>query len=59
MEAEPGDPSGLIVKHTAEYYNLMLSLIQMFEEIDINGDGTMEWGELLQFLMDSVNRRQQ
>ena len=29
----------------------------MFEEIDINGDGTMEWTELMQFLLDTVNQR--
>ena len=27
----------------------------MFEEIDINGDGTMEWTELLQHFLDTVN----
>jgi hypothetical protein len=31
----------------------------MFEEIDINGDGTMEWTELMQFLLDTVNQRNQ
>ena len=30
----------------------------MFEEIDINGDGTMEWTELMQFLQDTVNQRE-
>ena len=30
-----------------EYYNLVFGLCQMFDEIDINGDGTMEWSELL------------
>jgi hypothetical protein len=29
----------------------------MFEEIDVNGDGTMEWTELMQFLLDTVNQR--
>ena len=38
-----------------EYYDLILGLCQMFEEIDINGDGTMEWKEFMQFLLDTVN----
>ena len=30
-----------------EYYDLVFGLCQMFDEVDINGDGTMEWTELL------------
>ena len=26
----------------------------MFEEVDINGDGTMEWSEFLMFIIDQV-----
>lgn len=48
------------VEHeTAEFYDLVFGLCQLFEEIDINGDGTMEWTELMQFLMDTVNQRDQ
>jgi len=32
---------------TDEYYDLIFALCQMFDEVDINGDGTMEWTELL------------
>ena len=36
------------VEHeTAEFYDLVFGLCQLFEEIDINGDGTMEWTELM------------
>lgn len=43
---------------SSAYYNLIYGLCQMFEEIDINGDGTMEWTELMQFLLDTVNQRE-
>lgn len=46
-----------IIKDSPEYFNLVYGLCQMFEEIDINGDGTMEWTELMQFLLDTVNSR--
>lgn len=39
-----------------EYFELVFGLCRMFNEIDINGDGTMEWTEMLQFLIDTVNQ---
>jgi hypothetical protein len=44
---------------SSEYFDLVYGLIQMFEEIDINDDGSMEWTELMQFLLDTVNQRNQ
>jgi hypothetical protein len=41
---------------TAEYYNIVMSLCQMFEEIDVNCDGGLDWSELLQFLMSQVEQ---
>lgn len=44
---------------SGEYYDLIFGLMLMFLEIDINGDGTMEWTELMMFLLDRVNQRNQ
>ena len=44
---------------SAEYYDLIFGLMLMFLEIDINGDGTMEWTELMMFLLDRVHQRNQ
>lgn len=49
--------TGKVLTGSPAYYNLIYGLCQMFEEIDINGDGTMEWTELMQFLLDTVNQR--
>lgn len=43
-----------ITKGSDEYFNLILSLCQMFEEIDVNCDGGLDWSEMLQFLMSKV-----
>ena len=52
---DEGDEFPKIEQGTEDYYDLVFGLCQMFDEIDINGDGTMEWAELLQFLQDTVN----
>lgn len=43
-----------IERGSDEYFNLILSLCQMFEEIDVNCDGGLDWSEVLQFLMSKV-----
>ena len=40
---------GKVMTGSPAYYNLIYGLYQMFEEININGDRTMEWTELMQF----------
>ena len=44
-----------------ERIDLMNGAIKLFQEIDINGDGRVEWGEFVQFVTDQVttvrNRR--
>ena len=42
-----GNDVELVIHGSPSYYNLVFGLIQMFNDIDINGDGTMEWAELL------------
>ena len=59
LKPSPGLQEPMIEHDTPEFYDLVFGLCQLFEEIDINGDGTMEWTELMQFLMDTVNQRDQ
>lgn len=37
-----------------EQYDLVNGLIKLFQEIDINGDGHMEWSEFTQYIIDAV-----
>jgi hypothetical protein len=44
-----------------ERLNLMIGTTKLFTEIDVNGDGTVEWSEFVQYVNDQVktviNRR--
>ena len=57
--SSPRKTASTVEVDSREYFQLIYGLQQMFEEIDINGDGTMEWTELMQFLLDTVNQRNQ
>ena len=35
-------------------YELVNGLIHLFQDIDINGDGHMEWSEFTQYIIDAV-----
>jgi Ca2+-binding EF-hand superfamily protein len=35
-------------------YELVNGLVKLFDEIDINGDGNMEWSEFTQYIIDAV-----
>ncbi len=37
-----------------EKYDLVHGLCKLFSEIDINGDGKMEWREFTQYVIDAV-----
>ena len=37
-----------------EKYRLIHGLIRLFRDIDINGDGRMEWSEFTQYIIDAV-----
>ena len=37
-----------------ERIDLVYGLVRLFKDIDINGDGTMEWGEFTQYLIESM-----
>lgn len=37
-----------------EKYELVNGLIKLFQDIDINGDGHMEWAEFTQYIIDAV-----
>ena len=37
-----------------EKYQLIHGLILLFHDIDINGDGHMEWSEFTQYIIDAV-----
>ena len=38
-----------------ERYELMYGCMQLFNEVDINGDGNMEWSEFMQYIIDAVD----
>ena len=38
-----------------EKYELAYGSYKLFMEIDINGDGLMEWTEFMQFIIDAVS----
>ena len=44
--------------HPNEECDLVLGLCNLFKEIDINGNGGMEWDEFTGFLVETVNQRQ-
>ena len=35
-------------------FRLITGLIKLFQDIDINGDGHMEWSEFTQYIIDAV-----
>jgi len=39
----------------AERYELMYGCFNLFAEVDINGDGNMEWSEFMQYIIDAVD----
>lgn len=38
-----------------EKYELVHGSYKLFSEVDINGDGQMEWGEFMQYIIDAVS----
>lgn len=38
-----------------EKYELVFGCYRLFCEVDINGDGQMEWGEFMQYIIDAVS----
>ena len=38
-----------------EKYELIYGSYKLFMEIDINGDGLMEWAEFMQYIIDAVS----
>jgi hypothetical protein len=41
-------------KNDDETYELIYGCYKLFNEVDINGDGNMEWGEFMQYIIDAV-----
>ena len=37
-----------------EKYELIYGCYKLFVEIDVNGNGLMEWGEFLQYIIEAV-----
>lgn len=37
-----------------EEVDLVFGLVKLFKDIDINGDGTMEWEEFTQYLIETM-----
>lgn len=44
--------------HPAEECDLVHGLCALFSEIDINGNGFMEWDEFTSFLIEAVDQKQ-
>ena len=38
-----------------EKYELVYGSYKLFMEVDINGDGNMEWAEFMQYIIDAVS----
>ena len=38
-----------------EKYALIYGSYKLFNEVDINGDGNMEWSEFMQYIIDAVS----
>jgi len=38
-----------------EEYDLIHGVCSMFSEVDINGDGTMEWDEFASYIIECVD----
>jgi len=36
-------------------YEIVYGCIKLFAEVDINGDGGMDWTEFLQYMIDAVS----
>ena len=44
--------------HQFEEYDFVNGLCILFNEVDINGDGTMEWDEFASFILETVDSNQ-
>ena len=38
----------------AEKLEMIHGLIRLFKQVDVNGDGAMEWSEFVQYIIDQV-----
>ena len=45
----------VFTKDDDEKYELIYGSYKLFQEVDINGDGQMEWGEFMQYIIDAVS----
>ena len=45
-------------EHPSEEYDLVHGLCNLFSEIDINGNGGLEWDEFTGFLIEAVDQKQ-
>ena len=46
--------SHIATQNDDEKYELIHGAYMLFREVDINGDGQMEWGEFMQYIIDAV-----
>ena len=50
IEANPADPSMILDEE-----EMCADLIELFEIIDVNGDGRMAWDEFTSYIVDAVS----
>ena len=42
-------------RESIDEFQLVSNLVELFAQIDVNGDGTMEWDEFTSFIVDTGN----
>lgn len=47
--------NSIYCKDDNEKYELVYGCYKLFAEVDINGDGMMDWGEFMQYIIDAVS----
>lgn len=44
----------IVVSNNSDRWQVISALVRLFHDIDINGDGKLEWSEFNQFIVDQV-----
>ena len=44
----------IVIKDRSDRFELVDGLVKLFTDIDINGDGKLEWSEFNQYIIDQV-----
>lgn len=55
VPATPMSPTKVAALEVSRQKEVTANLVELFREVDINGDGDMEWDEFTRFIVEKVS----